>query len=652
VKPAVVYGSIEAAIKRSVGNPQFPKTKHTAAALVARSAVQKKGSTVLTESMDPRIYAGEQALGMDEGILHAFLASIACPVLAILAADHYTPRQIRVTNSQVASALKADGKDAQKWKAMVHGRHGQIKELHVVNIPGTTHHLHADNADQVQAAVFQWLSENPAVVETCRGPPPTGWHAGTGSTAVVPHLPVFMKQPTTNAGSGVESVIPVMGLQLAVKRWEPPGGTKDAPWRVLCWPGSLDNAGSFDLLAPVLAKGGFAVVSVDPPGCGHSEHYRKDIMYHDLEECGMVMAVAEQLQWDDDARRLILLGHSRGSVIIANTASAFADKVAAVVMLDSTFGGLISDFPPPAQMRAAFDAEVRYRQRAPSTFASVEDAVAKNIASGGAKTVETATNIVTRNLKHEASLVLAHDIRTYGRGLGGVRLPLGLTEAAQQEALRNIRCPVLHVASTQFTNQKQLLLPAILSERKSQIKNLTDISAEGGHHVHSDAASVVAGQILAWAEQLSAQEKVPLHPTHPSSSHHHLLPSFPFLLPLYFRPPSIHPSLCYIRHAKRTVQAWRNRTNRTTLTKSSTPRLKKCKGKYLMHCQFALFLPSCVPFSAVPCRFCRLAFSCVMLCPAMACCAICYSIRSILNMSLLDRAGKRRRGRLKWQPEL
>ena len=57
------------------------------------------------------------------------------------------------------------------------------------------------------------------------------------------------------------------GLTVATRCWGPKDGVP-----VLALHGWLDNASSFDLVAPALAAAGMRVVAVDLPGHGLSDH--------------------------------------------------------------------------------------------------------------------------------------------------------------------------------------------------------------------------------------------------------------------------------------------------------------------------------------------------------------------------------------------
>jgi pimeloyl-ACP methyl ester carboxylesterase len=112
------------------------------------------------------------------------------------------------------------------------------------------------------------------------------------------------------------------GLRLAVYEW----GDAEAPPLLLAH-GGFDFAGTFDVFAPLLAEGGWRVVSWDQRGHGDSEH-------------------AALYSWDADMRDALgvldtvsrdpvpLVGHSKGGGILTQLAEALPHRAAAVVSID------------------------------------------------------------------------------------------------------------------------------------------------------------------------------------------------------------------------------------------------------------------------------------------------------------------------------
>jgi alpha/beta hydrolase fold len=107
-------------------------------------------------------------------------------------------------------------------------------------------------------------------------------------------------------------LIPTLGgLRLACKLWQVADGRRldDHSVKLICYPGWLDNSGSWDRAAEILCKQyGFAVLAIDPPGCGLSDHRPLSTLYNDFEEAPLIADVADAIGWQTFG----LLGHSRG----------------------------------------------------------------------------------------------------------------------------------------------------------------------------------------------------------------------------------------------------------------------------------------------------------------------------------------------------
>lgn len=112
------------------------------------------------------------------------------------------------------------------------------------------------------------------------------------------------------------------GLRLAVYEW----GDETAP-PILFAHGGFDFAGTYDTLAPLVADGGWRVVSWDQRGHGDSDH-------------------AELYSWEADQRDALavldsigsepipVLGHSKGGGLLLNVADARPHRVSHLVNLD------------------------------------------------------------------------------------------------------------------------------------------------------------------------------------------------------------------------------------------------------------------------------------------------------------------------------
>lgn len=121
----------------------------------------------------------------------------------------------------------------------------------------------------------------------------------------------------------VERNFTVNAYDLAAKEWQPGGSIK-----VLALHGWLDNAASFDVLAPSLDD--CHVIALDLPGQGLSAHKSPQASYNIWDDLLDILAVADALEWP----RFHLLGHSRGAIISMLLGATSADRVQSMLLLD------------------------------------------------------------------------------------------------------------------------------------------------------------------------------------------------------------------------------------------------------------------------------------------------------------------------------
>lgn len=119
-----------------------------------------------------------------------------------------------------------------------------------------------------------------------------------------------------------EIELDVGGVTVAAKRW------RNGAMPVLALHGWLDNAASFDRLAPLLS--GADVVALDLAGHGHSYHRTPQAAYNIWEDLPDIVRAADQLGW----QRFHLMGHSRGAIIASLLTVALPERVLSTVLLD------------------------------------------------------------------------------------------------------------------------------------------------------------------------------------------------------------------------------------------------------------------------------------------------------------------------------
>jgi len=267
--------------------------------------------------------------------------------------------------------------------------------------------------------------------------------------------------------SPAERRFAVPGLTLAAAEWGDPAGVP-----LLALHGWLDNAASFDLLAPLLE--GTHLISLDLAGHGQSGFRSPDSGYNLWQDVGDLLDVADRLGW----QKLNLLGHSRGGAIAMLFAATFPERVEKLVLID---GGL--PFPgeadeAPAELAKALTE--RRSVRPGRVFRDRATAVAER-ARGFSKISIAAAEVLARRglVAVEGGYQWRADPRLKATS------ELKLTPAHVLAFVRRVAAPVLLFMPDEspFKNLDlyRVALPAFA--------NLEIVHLPGRHHLHLEGAA-------------------------------------------------------------------------------------------------------------------------------------------------------------------
>ena len=275
-------------------------------------------------------------------------------------------------------------------------------------------------------------------------------------------------------GRDIELELP--HLRLAAREWGDGGGEP-----VLALYGWLDNAASFDTLAPLLP--GLHLVAIDLPGHGRSQHRPPGVVHHFVDWVPEVAAAADAMGWE----AFSLLGHSMGAGISSLVPAVFPDRVRRVVLLEGA-GPLAADAgKAPEQLISALADEAKAGAAEPRNFPNLESAISARMRDTDLD-AEAARRLVERGTESDDGGVrFIHDPRLKTRSR------LRFTEDQVHAFLAAIRCPVLAVGATEGWPFPKELVEA----RLALIPDLERAVVEGGHHVHlthpERVAPLVAG---------------------------------------------------------------------------------------------------------------------------------------------------------------
>jgi pimeloyl-ACP methyl ester carboxylesterase len=282
--------------------------------------------------------------------------------------------------------------------------------------------------------------------------------------------PSLLPQKRMNQRPEEQTVI-VEGLELALRVWGPEDGTP-----VLALHGWLDNAGTWDGLAPLLP--GIRLVALDFPGHGHSMHRAASGDYAFISWLPIVHGVLDALGWTTAC----LLGHSMGGGVAALYAGAQSKRVERLVLVEG-LGPLASEAADAPERLSRALLQRAAPPRRPRVLPSIAEAKARRSAASPAFGEFALNAIVSRGVAHvSGGVAFTHDVRLRHASL------LRMTEAQVLAVLSEVSCPTLVVRA-----RDGLAFPPELA--RARIEALGDVrvvEVPGDHHVHlTDASCLV-----------------------------------------------------------------------------------------------------------------------------------------------------------------
>ncbi|NMQ18066.1 alpha/beta hydrolase [Candidatus Competibacter phosphatis] len=252
-------------------------------------------------------------------------------------------------------------------------------------------------------------------------------------------------------------------LRLAARAWGPPNGVP-----VLALHGWLDNAASFDALAPLLPN--TRLVALDLTGHGRSEHRPPGIHYHFVDFIPDVVAAADALGWD----RFALLGHSLGGGIASFVAATLPERIDRVAMIEGLGPPTSDPADGPANLRKTIQQMDALPHKRPPVYANLEAAIQARCEASGLSWVA-------------ATILVERGVRLVDGGFGwrtDPRLrfvsPLYLSEPQILAYMERIVAPALLICGA----DGYLVKRAYMQERYARIADLTVKILPGGHHPH------------------------------------------------------------------------------------------------------------------------------------------------------------------------
>jgi pimeloyl-ACP methyl ester carboxylesterase len=258
-------------------------------------------------------------------------------------------------------------------------------------------------------------------------------------------------------------------------------GDENAP-PTLALHGWLDNAATFDFLAPLLPK--LNLVALDFPGHGFSDHRPLGIKYHYLDYIADVIHVVDALKWE----RFNLIGHSLGGGVAAVTAGTFPDRVDKLVLIEGIAPRSGDPQKSPEYLARSITQMKKSAERKPPVYKAKSDLIAARAGAGDIKKRSVEALVARGSIEIEDGVTLRSDPRLR------IGSPSYLTENQVFSFLDRIEAETLMVVGEQglFSDRQYL------ARRTQRIKKLHKVEIPGGHHVHLDDPETVAPHILSF----------------------------------------------------------------------------------------------------------------------------------------------------------
>ncbi|HNR91942.1 MAG TPA: alpha/beta hydrolase [Dokdonella sp.] len=277
-----------------------------------------------------------------------------------------------------------------------------------------------------------------------------------------------------------ERRIALRHIELAAKCW----GDPDLP-PLLAVHGWLDNAASFDLVAPLLAVRRH-VVAVDLAGHGRSAHRAPGQWYAFVDYLDEIGELVMQLGGHVD-----LLGHSLGAALVSVYASLAPQGVGRLALVEGLGPLTLEPAEAHAQLRRAFEARMAFEGRL-RVFADLGAAVAARVRAGGL-TMEAARMLVTRGTHAvDGGFTWSSDPR--------LTLPSAQRYSEEQLApmLAAIKAPTLLVLAEPGA---PYLPRESLEQRIARVDDIEVVRMSGSHHLHMDHPGEVAACVAAFLDR-------------------------------------------------------------------------------------------------------------------------------------------------------
>lgn len=267
-----------------------------------------------------------------------------------------------------------------------------------------------------------------------------------------------------------EQAIP--GFNIACKVW---GDRKNPP--ILALHGWLDNANSFDKLAPILAER-FYLIAIDLPGHGLSSHLPEGCHYHFIDGIFNTLSIIQAL----GLQHVHLLGHSMGACLASLIAGVSPETVRSLAMIEA-LGPLAAPEERCCEQLSHFQQQAQSLEKKIDKAYPSRQRTAEARAIRGYLSLENSQILCERGVREDNNTFYwRHDKRLLNAS------PLRMTEGQILSCLNNIAAPSCLI----WGDSGFSFCPDVIRAREAAVRSLTIHHMPGGHHVHMEHQQTVA----------------------------------------------------------------------------------------------------------------------------------------------------------------
>ena len=264
------------------------------------------------------------------------------------------------------------------------------------------------------------------------------------------------------------------GLTLAAREW---GDQNGRP--LIFLHGWLDNAGSFDLLAPLLKN--CRSLAVDSAGHGLSTNRSADSTYNIWQEVGDVVHIADQMGWG----QFTLVGHSRGANVATLIAGTFPERIDKLVLIEGGVATIGNTEDAPENLAQAFRDRVKLAQTPGRIFANRGEAIAGRKDGWSMLSEEAAEILAVRSLYEvQEGFQWRFDQRLKGKS------EFLLTRDHLRAFVLRVKTPVLLF----LAQDSPIRSMPFFEDTISFFCHLEKFVVPGGHHLHLEGAETLIAE--------------------------------------------------------------------------------------------------------------------------------------------------------------